>query len=234
MLPCVHLRESMTVRRSDRAGRTYPAFRRTRPLGSLPSANPQELPVLGVEICAARPGKLLAALGQLQPHVMLMHSQAIDPKRVRLGSPGDEFKRLVERPRCSSIRGNTESDRLDAGPCPRVMHARIDDRASKPATPVAVGDIHAPDARAVLLLLARFPHDPRHRHGSFRLVGIGDREDGAIGIREVCLNRCKLPESAVVGRCAKRRRLRGERCAPEGLKAPGIVACESSCAGHAA
>jgi hypothetical protein len=79
---------------------------------------------------------------------------------------------------------------------------------------VVMRDIHAPDSRAVLLLLARFPNDSCHRHESFRPVRFGDRKDGTIGIREVRLNRGKLLEGAVVGRCPKRRRLGGERFAP--------------------
>jgi hypothetical protein len=80
-----------------------------------------------------------------------------------------------------------------------VIDAGLDDRASEPASSVAVGDVDAPDARAVLLLLSRFPNDPRHRHETLRMVGIGDRKDSTNGIREACFHRGKLKEAAVIG-----------------------------------
>ena len=113
-----------------------------------------------------------------------------------------------------------------------MMHACLDDRASKPASPVVVGDIHAPDARAVLLLRAGFPKDPRHRHESFRLFRIGDREHSTIWIREVRFNRRKLSESAVVWRCAKRAWLCAESFAPEGVEARRVLVCQTCCGPH--
>lgn len=163
---------------------------------------------------------------------MLRDRRAIDPKRIRLGSPGDESKRLVERSGRSSFAGNAESHRVDASPCPRVTQACLHDRASKSAATVAWADIDAPDARAVLLLLPRFPNDARHRHESFRRVRIGDREDGTVGIRKVCLHRGKLSEGAVFRRCPKRRRLRQEGFASECVEAGGVLVRQPPCVVH--
>mgnify|MGYP003339326878 CR=1 FL=1 len=176
--------------------------------------------------------EVLMASGQLQQHVMLRDRQATHPKRIRLGSPGDKAKRLVERPRSCSIAGNAESHRVDARPCSRVMHAGLDHGASKSAATMAGADIHAPDARSMLLLRSRFPNDARHYHESVRLVRIGDREDGAVGIREIRIYCGKLAEAAFIGVRSERGRLRGKRLVSEGLQASGVFVGQSPCVVH--
>lgn len=103
------------------------------------------------------------------------------------------------------------------------MHARLDDRTSKPAATIDGADIDAPDARAVLQLLACLANDSRHRHESFQLIRIGDRKDGTIGIPKVRFHRGKLSEGAVFWRCPKRRRLRRESFASERVEVSGVL-----------
>ena len=131
---------------------------------------------------------------------MLGDRDTLDPQRIRLGSPDDEAERLVERPRCLSLGGDAERHPFDGRPRVRVIDACRDDGTPEPAPPMAWRDIHAPDARAMALLRPRLAGDARHRDEPCRIVGIGDRKDGAVGVREAIVDRCKLAEAAVVRR----------------------------------
>jgi len=78
-----------------------------------------------------------------------------------------------------------------------MVDARGNDGTPEPASSMGRRDIHAPDARAMSLLLARFAGDARHRDEPFRISGIGDRKDSAVGIREALLDCVEFTETAV-------------------------------------
>lgn len=134
---------------------------------------------------------------QPEHHVMLGDRCALDPERVGFGPPGCEAERLVERPRGLTLCGNAERHPFDVWPGACMVDTRGNDRT--PESPSSMGrrDIHAPDARAMSLLLARFAGDARHRDEPFRISRIGDRKGSAVGIREAFLDCVDLAETAV-------------------------------------